>query len=303
MSTTAPFDPRPAHAAAPPVSPRFDQGAHGVGDPHGEAPDLDHLRPLPGGGWWRRLVDTGAGSVHGARAEPARALAALAVLLALAVGGWWLLRPPSPPIESLIPQAAPGSGGDGASATGSGTGSAGRAPGDTVSASTAVGGAQATELVVQAAGAVGRPGVYRLAGGARVDDLIRIAGGAAPDADLDRVNLAAPVADGERVWVPRRGEVAPPVVVAGAGGTSGGSGGVGGSGGSGGPGGTPSGPVDLNTATADQLDALPGVGPATAAAILAYRSEHGRFAAVDDLLEVRGIGDAKLEQLRPMVTV
>ena len=131
-----------------------------------------------------------------------------------------------------------------------------------------------------------RPGVYRVRPGGRVVDVVDAAGGPGPDADLDQVNLAARVADGDRVYVPRRGE-APP---AGAG--------------AGGPGGSPAaGPVDLNTATLEQLDALPGVGPATAQAILDHRAEHGRFAAVDELLEVRGIGDAKLAALRSKVKV
>ena len=118
------------------------------------------------------------------------------------------------------------------------------------------------------------------------------------DADRDRVNLAAPLTDGERVWVPARGQQEVPDVVAGAG--------QAGPVGADGPGGvepTAEAPLDLNAATAAQLDALPGVGPATASAILAYRDQVGRFASVDDLLEVRGIGDAKLEQIRPLVRV
>lgn len=139
---------------------------------------------------------------------------------------------------------------------------------------------------VHAAGAVARPGVYRVRPGGRVVDVVDAAGGPGPDADLDQVNLAARVADGERVYVPRRGE-APPAGP-----------------GEGGPDrGPAAGPVDLNTATLDQLDALPGVGPATARAILDHRAEHGRFAAVDELLEVRGIGDAKLAALRSRVKV
>jgi competence protein ComEA len=134
-----------------------------------------------------------------------------------------------------------------------------------------------------AAGAVARPGVYKLPPGARVTDLLDAAGGPVSDADLDQLNLAAPVGDGERVYVPHRGEAAPPVADAAAG--------------------PPAGPVDLNRATAEQLDALPGVGPATAKAIIDYRTQHGRFRSVDELLEVRGIGDAKLADLRDQVKV
>jgi competence protein ComEA len=154
-------------------------------------------------------------------------------------------------------------------------GSAAGAPTSTTAPST---------VVAHAAGAVAKPGVYSLPAGARVQDLLAAAGGAAPGADLDRINLAAPVADGSQVYVPREGEAVPS--------------GAGGSAAS-----TPSGPLDLNTATLEQLDALPGVGPATAQAILDAREKVGRFASVDDLLDVRGIGPAKLEGLRDLVTV
>ena len=143
------------------------------------------------------------------------------------------------------------------------------------------------------AGAVATPGVRRLPAGARVIDGVDAAGGALPDADLARVNLAAPLVDGQQVYVPRQGEV-PPVPLPG----TGAAGGAGDD-----PGATGAGPVDVNRATADQLDELPGVGPATAEAIIAHREEHGPFASVDDLLDVRGIGEAKLEQLRELVTV
>jgi competence protein ComEA len=143
-------------------------------------------------------------------------------------------------------------------------------------------------LVAHAAGAVQAPGVYRLDPGARAADLVAAAGGATPDADLQRLNLAAPVADGEQVYVPRVGEAAPPAAA------PSGSAAVGGEGG---------GPVNLNTATAEELEELPGVGPAIAAAIVDERERRGRFATVDDLLDVRGIGDARLEQLRDLVTV
>ena len=142
------------------------------------------------------------------------------------------------------------------------------------------------EVVVHVAGAVMRPGVVRLAGAGRVVDAIAAAGGAAPDADLNQVNLAAKVGDGDRVYVPRRGESPPPAPAA-----------------SGPSSPTSSGPVDLNSAPPDQLDALPGVGPATARAIVEYRTRHGRFRIVDDLLSVPGIGPAKLATLKPLVRV
>jgi competence protein ComEA len=142
--------------------------------------------------------------------------------------------------------------------------------------------------VVHVAGAVALPGVHDVAAGARVIDAVNAAGGLTPSADGARINLAAPVADGERVYVPAVGEPAPPAV-------AGPSGGAGSS--------APSGPLNLNTATADELDGLPGVGPATAAAIIEHRDRIGGFTSVDQLLDVRGIGEAKLEQLRPLVTV
>jgi competence protein ComEA len=142
------------------------------------------------------------------------------------------------------------------------------------------------DVVVHAAGAVRSPGLYHLPVGARVDDLLRAAGGATTDADLDRINLAAPLTDGSRVYVPRVGEAAPPVASGGSGADA-----------------SSSGPLDLNTATLEQLDALPGVGPATAKAIIDARSKRGRFTSVDDLLSVRGIGPAKLEAIRDLVSV
>lgn len=143
--------------------------------------------------------------------------------------------------------------------------------------------AAAERVVVYVAGAVTSPGVYRVRAGGRVADALDAAGGPLPDADVVRLNLAAVVADGERVYVPRRGEE--DVVVAGAAGVS------------------PAGPLNINTATAEQLDALPGIGPSTAAAIVAWRTQHGRFKTVDDLLNVRGIGPAKLDALRAQVRV
>ena len=233
--------------------------------------------------------------------SPGRSVAAAVALGVVAAAAWWLLRPPTAPVESTLPLASAAGAISGSPAEAAGAGGPAPAGGAATGSTTTV---PADEVVVQASGAVARPGVYRLAPGARVDDVVRQAGGLTSDADADRVNLAAPVADGERVWVPRKGETEPPEVVAGTGG-GGGSGAGGGTIAGGKPGAGPGtvAVVDLNAATAEQLDTLPGVGPATATAILAYREEQGPFSSVDELLEVRGIGDAKLEQLRPLVRV
>jgi len=151
----------------------------------------------------------------------------------------------------------------------------------------------APAVVAHAAGAVQAPGVYRLAAGARTGELVDAAGGPAPGADLQRLNLAAPVTDGERVYVPRVGEAVVPVPATPNGGAGAGAGGDG----------ATAGPVNVNTATAEQLEELPGVGPVIAAAIVDERERRGRFATVDDLLDVRGIGEARLDQLRDLVTV
>lgn len=292
-----------------PIPGRLDRSTHeGPDDARDPLVDIGPIGPLgplgprrPGVSWWADTTDR-VQDRWGVSVTPTRLVLTSLVLVALAVGGWWLLRPAGPPIDATLPRA-----GDGAQAIATGSGPAAGSGDSTVSVSgTPVGTSTSTSVpaavVVQASGAVAHPGVYHLPGDARVDDLVRAAGGLTPDADADRVNLAGPVADGERVWVPRRGETEVPDVVAGA--ASGGAASDPGGGGSeSGATPTPAGPVDLNTADAAALDTLPGVGPATAQSILAYRQEHGRFTAVDDLLEVRGIGDAKLEQLRLLVTV
>lgn len=139
--------------------------------------------------------------------------------------------------------------------------------------------------------------MHRVPAGGRVADLLAAAGGPAADADLDRVNLAAALVDGQRVWFPRVGEPDPPVVAgdaaAGAAGTAGARGDAVAAGG----------PIDLNTATVDQLESLPGVGPSIAAAIVEHRERSGPFRSVDDLLDVPGIGPARLDALRELVTV
>lgn len=150
--------------------------------------------------------------------------------------------------------------------------------------------AEASTILVHAAGAVRAPGVYLFRGEARVFDLVEAAGGLTADADHNRVNLAAPLSDGEWVYFLRVGETTVPAPIGGSGLTDGGVS-------------VRSGPLNLNTATAEQLESLPGVGPATAAAIIDHRQRIGGFASVDGLLAVSGIGPAKLEQIRDLVAV
>jgi competence protein ComEA len=134
---------------------------------------------------------------------------------------------------------------------------------------------------VDVVGAVRRPGLYRLHTGARVADAVARAGGPTRAAQVELLNLAALVADGEQVVVPRRGDFdATGAAPAGA---------------------ASSGPVHLNSATLEQLDALPGVGPVTAQKIVDYRTQHGGFGSVDELDAVPGIGPARLADLRPLV--
>ena len=153
--------------------------------------------------------------------------------------------------------------------------------------------------IVHVAGAVRRPGVYRMPPGSRIDDAVQRAGGATSKADLGAVNLAAKVDDGRQVLVPERAATA-----GGAGATPGGAVAGVGDGASGGAApGAPAQPLDLNTATLEQLDTLDGVGPATAEKILAYREEHGGFSNVEELGRIPGIGEKRLASLREQVRV
>lgn len=244
--------------------------------------------------------------------RPGRRTLVTVALVVLVLLGWfgrqWWSRPPS--LDTQLPLAAQEtSAGSPSSAESStvaavpsdGTGATDGAVSDGATPTTAAGTdatAGAALLMVHVAGAVASPGVVQLPASARVVDAVRAAGGLRADADPDRVNLAAPLVDGSRVVVPVLGQ-APPVEVGsvppapigtGAGNTAGATGSTGA-------------PIDLNTATVAQLDELPGVGPTTAQAIVDHRDAEGPFTSVDALLDVRGIGDAKLEALRDLVTV
>lgn len=203
-------------------------------------------------------------------------LGALGVLAA-AVGGWWALRPPPGPdpaeilpMAGSVPIPTP-------------------APPPTPAPETAL-------IVVDVAGAVARPGVHELPVSSRVADAVDAAGGFSADADRVRLNLAEPLVDGSRVWVPAVGEASAPELVPVVTGPGGG-------GRAGGGDGDASVPVDINAADASRLEALPGIGPSLAAAIVEHRQRNGPFASVDELVEVSGIGPVKLEQIRPAATV
>ena len=159
--------------------------------------------------------------------------------------------------------------------------------------------AGAGSVVVHVTGAVIRPGVVTLGEGSRVNDAIGAAGGVSPDADTQQLNLARVLTDGEQIRVPRIGEVLPDpapqpgAVVTPGTGTAPGKPGAG----------SASGMVNINTASASDLEKLPGIGPALAQRIVEYRESHGPFASVDALTDVPGIGKAKLEALREQATV
>lgn len=218
------------------------------------------------GGRWRPSPAAAAGAVA--------VLVVLAVALALRAGALDLVGTSAVPDRPAVTRA-------GADAVAPST-----APSATPAGSAPAAGG---DVVVHVVGEVARPGLVRVPSGSRVADAVQQAGGAGPLADLTQVNLARPVVDGEQVRLPRQGEtaVAPAAPAPGAPAT----------------GGAPAGPLDLNAATLDQLDGLDGIGPVLAQRILDWRTEHGRFSAVDELGEVEGIGDKLLDRLRDQVRV
>lgn len=192
--------------------------------------------------------------------------------------GWWLLRSPAPPIETSIARVT-----------------------TTISVnsitSVAAPNSIPTEITVHVAGAVNKPGVYVLPTQSRVVDAVNAAGGPTRSADVDAINLALPLVDSEQIIVPRRGQkvTTTPQSSRPSAGSS-----------------ATTSPremdarnslVNINTASATELEELPGVGPSTAKAIITYRTTVAPFVSVDDLLQVSGIGPAKLEAMRNYVTL
>jgi len=216
------------------------------------------------------------------------------------VAGWWLVQVPPPPPEASLSFAS-----------------------TTVAANATIGVSASSInttpqiITVHVAGAVKNPGVYRLKYGSRINDGLVAAGGATSAANLDVINLATVLNEGEQIYVPKRGEK-PHVITnrpqaggaggaGGVGGAAGGVSGVGGAAGAGGAGGATNGAasqqININLASVVELEQLPGVGPATAKAIVAYREKFGAFLKVEDLLKVRGIGPAKLSEILPRARV
>ena len=230
----------------------------------------------PVGGNQRRLALPSPGALADRLGvSPVTVVLGVLAVVAAAVGGWWALRAPSGPdpaeilpmagsVEIPIPVQSPVPDPD--------------------------------RIVVDVVGAVARPGLHELPVASRVADAVEAAGGLTAEADRMRLNLAEPLSDGLRLWVPAVGEAARPEVVPLTAGTR--------DGGRSGAGGGRSGvPLNVNTAGTAALEELPGIGPALAAAIVEHRQSHGPFASVDELVEVSGIGPAKLERIRPLATV
>lgn len=198
---------------------------------------------------------------------PGRILTTVITIPAIAVGAYLLVRTPAPPVEAGIEYATivPAQEQDQVGQT-----------------------SGATQVMVHVAGHVYSPGVYALDTGQRIVDAIRAAGGAQPIADLNTINLALLVKDGDQVYVPAVGEVQ----------LSPATGRIGISSATG----ENEFPVNINSATAPQLDSLPGIGPSTAAAIVGHRDKFGPFASTSGLLDVAGIGPAKFEAIKDLVT-
>ena len=202
-----------------------------------------------------------------------RLVTGAAAVCVVVVGGWWVVRVPPVPVESTI-----------------------------AFTSTSVAGATSVNtmvIVVHVAGEVNTPGVYSLAAGSRMVDALDAAGGPTNRADLEVINLATPITDATQIYVPARNQTARPTFRRPQPGVNGGvnSGAIGQADNQQG------GVININRASAAELEQLPGVGPATAQAIIDYRTSNGPFATPEDLLDVKGIGPAKFASMRNKVSV
>ncbi|WP_171814460.1 ComEA family DNA-binding protein [Arthrobacter dokdonensis] len=254
----------------------------------------------------------GTGTPEGRGPRWATSLRALVVLLAMAAaaaGVLWLEQAGSSAAAAQLASQEPAKVAVPPLAAAAGTAS----PARTVPTRTApaAGPPGDGDVVVHVAGAVRHPGVYALPAGSRIQQALGAAGGVLPDGAPDALNLAAVAVDGTQILVPTRAQVLAGTGGAGTGGTGTGAAGAGtGAAGAGtgaapgqGTAGTPGALLNLNTATAEQLDALPGVGPVLAARVVAWRTDHGPFTSVDELDAVSGIGPKMLANIRPLVTV
>jgi competence protein ComEA len=194
------------------------------------------------------------------------------LVVAVAVTWWWVVSSRSDSVPVTVAPAA------------SSVSASLPAPAGSAVPGTSPATPSAATIVVDVAGKVARPGIYRLPADSRVFDAVQAAGGAKPGVDTVTINLAAPLQDGQQVVVGTSGAPAPPGPL-GSGSSS-----------------TPT-VVDLNTASLEELETLPGVGPVLGQHILDWRSEHGRFDSIDQLNEVSGIGEVTFAELRGLVTV
>ena len=205
-----------------------------------------------------------------------RVISTAVVVAVVAVGAWWVVRVPPAPVESTIAFTATSLAGG-------------------VSVPIPTGAIPSLGIVVHVAGEVKNPGVYTLSNSARMVDAVLAAGGATARADLEVINLATPLMDSSQIYVPAKGAAERPVFARPQPGVNGVQS-------------TQSSPdtngiVNINRASVTELDALPGVGPSTAQAIVDYRTTNGPFGSPEDLLNVKGIGPAKFDAMRKLVGV
>lgn len=264
-------------------------GEHEAGTPQGRSPEAEAEAaggpgaPLGRRERWRLAARERLPLWLGSRCGmERRTLAALSVILLVAVvlAGryFWAGRPEAVRAPDTVGHAVPAPMVPTSAA-------APAAASDAPPASGPAAGASPDVVVVDVSGKVLKPGVLRLPPGSRVVDALRAAGGVRPGVDVTALNRARVLVDGEHVVVGVPGAAPDPVAAAVSA-----------------PGaGVPAGPISLSTATADQLDTLPGVGPVLARQIIDHRTRHGGFRSVDELREVRGIGDRRLADLRPLV--